>query len=81
MLVAIILFIPVFNEYLATGLVPRFPTLIMAVTLALAAIQTFIGGLVLDTVVKKDRQRFEHHLYLLELELHKMRIGLIEEEE
>lgn len=81
MLVAIILFVPVFNEYLATGLVPRFPTLIMAVTLALAAIQTFIGGLVLDTVVKKDRQRFEHHLYLLELELHKMRIGLIEEEE
>ena len=69
MFIAVVLFVPVFGEFLATGSVPRFPTLIVVVTCALAAIQTFVCGLILDTVAKKDRQSFEHHLCLLEMML------------
>lgn len=66
-LVSAILFIPVFVEYIDTGMVDRFPTLIVSVTLALAALQSLVCGLVLDTVVKKDRQRFEQHLCMIRM--------------
>lgn len=67
LLMALVLFVPVFVEYLNTGLVERFPTLIVSVTLGLAALQSLVCGFVLDTVVKKDRQRFEHHLCLVQM--------------
>jgi glycosyltransferase involved in cell wall biosynthesis len=47
---------PVGLEYLRTGLVPRFPTLIVAVSLALVALLSFACGLILDTV---SRARLE----------------------
>lgn len=62
--VALILFVPVFMDYLDTGLVPRFPTLIVAGFLFLGGLLTFCCGLVLDTVIKKDRQNFELWLNL-----------------
>ena len=61
---ALILFIPVFGEYLDTGLVARFPTLIVAGFLFLSGLLTFCCGLILDTVIKKDRQNFELWLNL-----------------
>ncbi len=67
LLMALFLFVTVFVEYVNTGLVERFPTLIVSATLGLAALQSLVCGLVLDTVVKKDRQRFEHHLCLLQM--------------
>lgn len=67
LLAALILFIPVFLVYLDTGLVERFPTLIVSVTLGLASLQSMVCGLILDTVVKKDRQRFEQHLCLVRM--------------
>lgn len=45
---AAILFIPIFIEFLATGLVPRFPTLIVAVSVALGGLAAFAIGAVLD---------------------------------
>ena len=48
-LVAIGLFIPVFSEYLATGLVPRFPTLVVSSVMMLAACLSFVCGFILDT--------------------------------
>lgn len=62
--VALFLFVPVFAEYLDTGLVARFPTLIVAGFLFLGGLLTFCCGLILDTVIKKDRQNFELWLNL-----------------
>jgi hypothetical protein len=41
---------PVLVDYLRTGLVPRYPSLMVAVGLALVALLSFACGLVLDTV-------------------------------
>ena len=59
LLIALILFIPVFNEYLQTGLVPRFPTLIVSGMLALLGFMFFFCGIVLDVVAQKHKQLFE----------------------
>lgn len=61
-LVAVILFAPVLTEYLITGLVPRFPTLIVCGFLIMAAIQAFFSGMVLDVQVAKDHRDFEYRL-------------------
>lgn len=47
---------PVLVEYLRTGYVPRFPTLVVAATLMLVALLSFTCGLILDTV---SRARLE----------------------
>ena len=56
---AVLLFLPVLIDYLHTGLVARFPTLIVSVFLALAGVQSFFGGLILETIVQKFKQDFE----------------------
>lgn len=50
--------------YIQTGLVPNFPTLIVSGFVALAAIQSFFAGLILTTLVEKDRQDFEFKLQM-----------------
>lgn len=57
--VAVFLFVPVFIEYLETGLVPRFPTLIVSAFIVLLAMLMWVCGLILEVVVKKHRQMFE----------------------
>ena len=59
------LFIPVLAEYFRTGLVPRFPTLIVSGVLMTLALLMLVCGLILDTVAKKHRQLFEINLNLL----------------
>lgn len=59
LLVSLFLFIPVFIEYLHSGLVPRFPTLIVSGLLALLGFMFFFCGIVLDVVTQKHRQLFE----------------------
>jgi glycosyltransferase involved in cell wall biosynthesis len=51
-LASIGLSIPILITYLNTGLVPRFPTLIAATALMLAAFLSFFSGLILDTVTR-----------------------------
>jgi hypothetical protein len=51
-LASIALSIPILITYLNTGLVPRFPTLIAATALMLAAFLSFFSGLILDTVTR-----------------------------
>lgn len=58
--VAAILFIPIFVEYLATGLVPRFPTLIVSGFMVLAGIQAFFAGMILSILAAKDKKDFEY---------------------
>lgn len=66
MLVAAVLFGPVFFEYLQTGLVPKFPTLIVSGFLALAAIQAFFSGMILSEIAAKERREFEYRLNCVE---------------
>ena len=58
-LVAIVLIIPVLIEYMQTGLVPRFPTLIVASILGVIALLLTITGIILQVIAKKHKQLFE----------------------
>lgn len=61
-LIALCMMIPVFSEYFNTGLVPRFPTLIVSGFIVLAGIQSFFAGMILDVLAAKDRRDFEYRL-------------------
>ena len=56
MLVAIILGIPLVIEFFQTGLVPRFPTAILAIGLGVLGALAWAVGLVLDGVLKARRE-------------------------
>ena len=58
-LIAAILAIPVFVEYMNTGLVPRFPTLIVACILLVICLLLSTTGIILQVIVKKHKQLFE----------------------
>ena len=62
MLIAIGFFIPVLAAFLQTGQVLKFPTLIVCVFTALAAIQSFFSGLILGNMTEKNRKDFEMNL-------------------
>ena len=61
-LAAAILMIPIVEVYLETGLVPRFPTMIVCGFMVLAGIQSFFAGMILEVMSAKDRRDFEYHL-------------------
>ncbi len=65
--VGVCMFVPVLWEYLKTGLVPRFPTLIVSGVMFTFALLLLVCGFILDTVAKKHRQLFEVNLNLLTL--------------
>jgi glycosyltransferase involved in cell wall biosynthesis len=56
MIVAVLLAIPLVRTYLATGLVPRFPTAILATGMVIVAVLCFFAGLILDTVTRGRRE-------------------------
>lgn len=58
-LVSLGFFIPVFVEYINTGMVERFPTLIVCGFTFLTAIISFFAGLILANIQQKDRRDFE----------------------
>ena len=58
--IAVVFFVPVFVEYLQTGLVLKFPTLIVCGFVILAAIQSFFAGLILSNMAMKNRRDFEY---------------------
>ena len=60
---ATVFFIPVLNDYLKTGLVERFPTLIVCGFTIIAALLSFFSGMILSCIVRKNRQDFEMELY------------------
>lgn len=59
-------FIPVFVEYLHTGLVVHFPTLIVSGFTAIGSLLSFFTGLILSTLTEKDKQAFEFRLQMIE---------------
>ena len=54
---------PLLGEYLAVGLVPRFPTAILCASLMICAALSFLAGLILDNVVR-GRQEVKRLAYL-----------------
>ena len=58
-LIALILVIPVLIEYMQTGLVPRFPTLIVASIMLVISLLLSVTGIILQVLVKKNKQLFE----------------------
>lgn len=68
MVIAIAFFVPILLDYWETGLVPRYPTLFVCGFVALAAIQSFFSGMILSSIVQKNRQDFEYQLQQIEFE-------------
>lgn len=55
-MLSVLLGVPVVLEWLRTGLVPRFPTAILATGLMILAALSFFAGLILDTVTRGRRE-------------------------
>ena len=73
--------IPVIIEYIQTGLVPRFPTLIVCGFVVIAAIQSFFSGQILKTIYQKNRQDFEIDLYKITSDFNKKLDKQLEQQE
>ena len=70
-LVAAILFAPILVEYINTGLVPRFPTLIVCGFIVLVGTLSLFAGIILDVTVAKDRRDFEYRRNCVNTEMKK----------
>lgn len=70
--VSSVMFVPVLSGYLATGLVPKFPTLIACSGLYVVAFLLWASGVILEVIAKKHRQLFE--LYLNQISIDKRRL-------
>ena len=65
MAVSVGFFVPVLFDYMHTGLVAKFPTLIVCGFVALAAVQSFFSGMILQNIAQKNRKEFEMDLNML----------------
>ena len=65
MAVSVGFFVPVLLDYMHTGLVAKFPTLIVCGFVALAAVQSFFSGMILQNIAQKNRKEFEMDLKML----------------
>jgi putative effector of murein hydrolase LrgA (UPF0299 family) len=54
-----ILFIPIFIEFLQTSKVPRYPTLIVSGAIATMSLIMWICGIILQTIVRKHNEIYE----------------------
>jgi uncharacterized membrane protein len=59
---SVLFYIPVWMDYLETGLVERFPTLIVCGIVMVVALLLFVSGVILSTLRQKDRRDFEFKL-------------------
>ena len=54
--------VPVLVDFIRTGLVPKMPSFVTSVFFFICSIQSFFGGLILETIVKRTKQDFEIRL-------------------
>ena len=59
LILTLCMFIPVFVLYIKTGLVEKFPTLIVSGIFAIFSVLSFSVGIILDIEVKKHKQLYE----------------------
>ncbi len=60
---AILLFIPPLEEYVQTGLVLRFPSLIVAMALGISSLLALFAGAMMDSLRKQSRMLYELELH------------------
>ena len=65
LVIAIILGLPVFIQYFDTGLVPRFPSLIVSMISLVLSLLLFITGIILEVLSKKYNQLYELYLNIV----------------
>lgn len=70
--IATVFVAPVLGDYFATGLVERFPTLIVCCFVYIAAIESFFAGIVLATSNQKNKHDFEMNLIMLDIQYKKL---------
>lgn len=66
-ILSIAFFLPVFGEFVLTGVVPKLPTLVMAGFTMMAALISLGIGLVLDTEVKSSRKNLEIQMNIIKI--------------
>ena len=59
LLLALVLVTPVLIEYFQTGLVPRFPTLIVSGFIAMLAMMLWVGGVILEVISHNNWKQYE----------------------
>lgn len=64
-IIATIFFVPVLQAYFSTGLVAKFPTLIVCSGIYVVSFLLWMSGLILDVIAKKHRQLFELYQNIL----------------
>ena len=62
LIISLILGVPVFIEYFKTGLVPRFPSLIVSMISLLLSLLLFVTGIILEVLLNKCNQFYELYL-------------------
>ena len=58
-IIGLLFLAPVLVDYVQTGLVPKMPSFVASVFFFICSIQSFFGGLILETMVKRSKQDFE----------------------
>lgn len=79
-LAAAVIFFPVLVDYLHTGLVLRFPTLIVCGFIVLTGILSFFSGMILEVMAAKDRRDYEYRLKCVSRDMRQL-IGRMQKEE
>ena len=75
-LFAAVVFLPILLEYFETGLVLRFPTLIVCGFVALAGVFSFFSGMILEVMAAKDRRDYEYRLKCVSRDLRQLVRGM-----
>ena len=65
LVVGIIIGIPAYVGYFQTGLVEKFPSLIVSCFVILMALLFWVAGIILEVIAKKQKQNYELYLNLL----------------
>lgn len=73
MVLAFVFFVPILVTFFQTGSVPKIPTLFVCGFVALAAIQSYFSGMILSTLIQKNKQDFEHRLIQSENEFKRLK--------
>ena len=67
LLIGLVIGLPAYIGYFKTSLVEKFPSLIVSCFSILMALLLFVTGLILQVIVKKQKQNYELYLNLLEV--------------
>ena len=66
-LISILFFVPVFYDYYLTGLVSKFPTLIVCGFVMIASLLSLFAGMILSNLEEKSRRDFEYRRHVLHM--------------